>query len=241
MDLDLFKLEKLTISGFTTDKRAGKPPPDMVFEAMFNPATYSQTYSSVWAKLPGVNASGARLYYQRSEPSDLTLDLVLDGTGVDEMGIVTLIAPKTVDERLQSFLQVAYTYNGQIHEPNYLLVEWGSLKFPCRLRSVTIKYTSFDRGGKPLRAELAVRLISDEEAKQRTRKEEKQSPDLTHARVVRSGDTLPLLTREIYGSPDAYLDVARWNGLDDFRILTPGQELLFPPLAALGRGGAGRG
>jgi LysM repeat protein len=165
---------------------------------------------------------------------------VLDGTGVDEMGIVTLIAPKTVEERLETFLRVAYRYNGTIHEPNYLLVEWGALKLPCRLKSVTIKYTSFDRGGKPLRAELAVRLISDEETKQRTKKEEKQSPDLTHARVVRSGDTLPLLTREIYGSSAAYLDVARWNGLDDFRILTPGQELLFPPLAALGRSAPGR-
>jgi len=240
VDLDLFKLEKLTISAFDNEKRAGMPAKDMVFEAMFNPASYSQTFSSVWAKLPGINASGARLYYQRSDPSDLSLDLVLDGTGVDEMGIVTLIAPKTVEERLQSFLAVAYTYNGKIHEPNYLLAEWGNLKFPCRLKSVTIKYTSFDRGGKPLRAELAVKLVSDEEPKQRTKKEEKQSPDLTHSRVVRSGDTLPLLTKEIYGSSAAYLDVARWNGLDDFRQLTPGQELLFPPLAAFGRAGSGR-
>jgi hypothetical protein len=241
VDLDLFKLEKLTISGFDTADREGTPPKDMVFEAMFNPATYSQTYSSVWAEQPGINASGAQLYYQRSDPSELSLDLVLDGTGVDEMGIVTLVAPKTVEQRLQSFLRVAYTYNGKIHEPNYLRVDWGTLKgFPCRLRSVTIKYTSFDRGGKPLRAELAVMLVSDEEAKQRTKNEEKQSPDLTHSRVVRSGDTLPLLTKEIYGSSAAYLDVARFNRLDDFRRLPPGQELLFPPLAAFGRGTSGR-
>lgn len=240
MDLDLFKLEKLTISGFDTPGRAGKAARDMVFEAMFNPSTYSQTYSPVWAKRPGINNSGEQLYYQRSDPSDLSLDLVLDGTGVDEMGIVTLIAPKTVEERLQSFLKVAYTYNGKIHEPNYLRVEWGSLKFPCRLKSVTIKYTSFDRGGKPLRAELAVKFVADDDAKTLRRLEEKQSPDLTHSRVVCSGDTLPLLTREIYGSSAAYLDVARWNGLDDFRCLIPGQELVFPPLAALGRGAPGR-
>jgi hypothetical protein len=236
VDLDLFKLEKLTISGFDAAARAGKAPPDMVFEAMFNPATYAQTYSPVWAKRPGINTSGQQLYYQRSDPGELSLDLVLDGTGVDEMGIVTLIAPKTVEERLQSFLQVAYTYNGKIHEPNYLRVEWGSLKFPCRLKSATIKYTVFDRGGKPLRAELAVKFIADDDAKALRRQEEKQSPDLTHSRVVRSGDTLPLLTKEIYGSSAPYLDVARWNGLDDFRFLTPGQELLFPPLVAFGRG-----
>jgi hypothetical protein len=240
VDLDLFKLEKLKISAFATAKRTGKPPPEKVFEAMFNPATYAQTYTNVWAKLPGVNASGAQLYYQRSNPTDLSLDLVLDGTGVDEMGIVTLIAPKTVEERLKNFLDVCHTYNGQIHEPNHLIVEWGILKLPCRLQSVAIKYTSFDRGGKPLRAELAAKFVSDDETQQRKKKEDKKSPDVTHSRVVRSGDTLPLLTKEIYGSSAAYLDVARWNGLDDFRRLNPGQEIVFPPLASFGRGTAGR-
>ena len=60
-----------------------------------------------------------------------------------------------------------------------------------------------------------------------------QSPDLTRARTVRHGDTLPLLVRQIYGSPDYYLAVARYNKLDDFRNLRPGQQLLFPPLVAL--------
>ena len=65
----------------------------------------------------------------------------------------------------------------------------------------------------------------------------------TWSGVVRhrqSGDTLPLLTKQIYGSPAAYLDVARFNGLDDFRTLTPGKEILFPPLVTFGRGAPGR-
>lgn len=241
MALDLFKLEKLRISAFDTAERKGKPPPNKVFEAMFNPATYSRTYSTVWSKRQGINTSGAQLQYERSAPGELSLDLVLDGTGVDEMGIVTLTAPMTVAQRVQAFLDVAYTYNGTIHEPNHLVVEWGDLELRCRLESVTIAYTLFGREGTPLRAELAVKLLSDDERKQRAKREDKQSPDLTHSRVVKSGDTLPLLTRQIYGSPAAYLDVARWNGLDDFRSLTPGQELLFPPLAALGRGASGGG
>ena len=63
-----------------------------------------------------------------------------------------------------------------------------------------------------------------EEAQKRT-----SSPDLTHRRVVVEGDTLPQLCREIYGSPEHYLRVAQVNGLDDFRDLSPGQELFFPP------------
>ena len=44
------------------------------------------------------------------------------------------------------------------------------------------------------------------------------------------GVLLPLLTREIYGTEAYYLRVAQVNNLDDFRNLTPGQVLFFPPL-----------
>ncbi|PON10328.1 hypothetical protein C2W62_50650, partial [Candidatus Entotheonella serta] len=64
----------------------------------------------------------------------------------------------------------------------------------------------------------------------RARKEGKSSPDLSHTRLVKRGDTLPLLTKEIYGTSSHYLRVAQVNGLDDFRNLTPGQTLFFPPL-----------
>ncbi|HEU6454372.1 MAG TPA: peptidoglycan-binding protein, partial [Roseateles sp.] len=57
-----------------------------------------------------------------------------------------------------------------------------------------------------------------------------QSPDLTHKRVVKAGDRLPLLCNEIYGTPHLYLQVAAANGLDDFRNLAPGTQLFFPPL-----------
>ena len=81
-----------------------------------------------------------------------------------------------------------------------------------------------------MRAELDINLIADEDVKKRVKKENKNSPDLTHARIVKSGDSLPLLTKEVYGVPDYYLRVAQANNLDDFRNLTVGQELLFPPL-----------
>ena len=41
-----------------------------------------------------------------------------------------------------------------------------------------------------MRAELDVTLISDQDIKKRVAKENKSSPDLTHPRTVKSGDTL---------------------------------------------------
>lgn len=230
MGFDLFKLEKLRILAFDNVDREGTAI--LEFEAMFNPTSYSRTYATDWVRQQGINTSGAELDYSKSPPEQLSLDLVLDGNGVDRMGVLAL-AQKSVRDRVNELREVAYKYNGTIHEANYLLVTWGKLSFPCRLSSLTVNYTRFDRDGLPLRAELKLTLLSDFSAKTRAKEEEKTSPDLTHARIVRASDTLPLLTKEIYGSPARYLDVARYNDLDDFRDLSPGRKLLFPPLATL--------
>jgi hypothetical protein len=229
MDLNVFKLEKLKIKAY---KARGRSTADWVgdFEAMFNPETFSRKYAIQYGRGQGLNSSDQQATYSRSEPSDLKLMLVLDGSGVSEMGILQLGPQKKVSDRIQEFLNLTFEMNGEIHEPNYLTVEWGDLTFSCRLESVDITYTNFEHDGTPLRAELDVSLISDTEAEKRLAQENQSSPDLTHSRVVRSGDTLPLLTQEIYGSSAYYLRVAQVNNLDNFRRLNPGQEIIFPPL-----------
>ena len=57
-----------------------------------------------------------------------------------------------------------------------------------------------------------------------------QSPDLTHICLIKVGDTLPNLCYQIYGDPNYYLEVARANQIDNFRNLTPGTKIFFPPL-----------
>src|SRR5262249_48480621 len=158
------------------------------------------------------------------------LNLLLDGTGVEEMGLFNLSSPETVQQRIEDFLDIAYRPNSDTHEPSFLKVKWGAIDFPCRLTSVTINYTSFDRKGFALRAELDITLTSDEEIKKQQARWSKTSPDVSHARLVRGGDTLPLMTQAIYGSTVPLLRVARANGLDHIRGLTPGQTLIFPPL-----------
>ena len=122
--------------------------------------------------------------------------------------------------------------NGSIHQPNFLKVRWGSaLMFRGRLHKLDIAYTLFDESGDPLRAELDVVFVEDMAVTAAQLAADKSSPDLTHVRIARAGDTLPLLCQAIYGSSRHYLLVARHNGLDDFRQLKMGQRLLFPPLA----------
>jgi hypothetical protein len=230
--LSIFKLEKFTVSAFTDNKRT-KPASPPKFEAMFNPTTLERKYAIEYGPGVGSNASGKELRYSHSPPTEINVNLVLDGTGASEMGVTTFTS-KSVEERVKNFLDVCYGYDGKIHQPHFLKAQWGILDEACRLVTADVTYTLFGRDGKPLRATIAAVFITAKEAYKREREENKESPDLTHSRIVRAGDTLPLLTEEIYGSGNHYLDVARFNDLDDFRRLAVGSEVSFPPLEQLG-------
>ncbi len=237
---DMFKLEKLTIEAY--DKPERSTPPKSTFQAMYNPTSLKQSFAIAWSKNAGENASAVPATYKYSKPTKLEFDLILDGTGVEQMGITTGIqmlgglgGSKTVQDRINDFLDATYNYHGDLHQPYFLRVKWGVPEaFDCRLSSLDVSYTKFNRDGTALRAELKISLISDAATLESVEKAEAaESADVTHSRMVRAGDTLPLMTSRIYGSADYYVDVARFNGINDFRNISPGTQLQFPPLAML--------
>lgn len=232
---DLFKLEKLTIEAFKERARTssiGK------FEAMFNPTTVNQRYGNRFATTRGAQGVRQVARFATIQPASLDLQLLLDGTGVDQIGLLTLFGDNpTVGERIDDFLGLCYHVNGDSHEPNFLIVRWGKFSrhlmgdgFRGRLTSVAINYSSFGRDGDPMRAQLDISLTADDDPDRQSSVLGLSSPDLSHSRLVREGDTLPLLTSRIYGSSKHVVKVARANDLDHFRSLEPGQELLFPPV-----------
>ena len=227
------KLQKLQINVYGNRLRIGLPK--KTFEAMFNPTSFATHYENAFSHYQGINTSGRQARYTFSRSSQIRLDLVLDSTAVAASGadFVSGRGLKSVTSQIDEFLAICAYMEGDLHEPNFLKIQWGDsvLKaFDCRLGSVDIEYVGFERNGNPNHAILKTVFIEDLEPAKRLRKERKSSPDLTHTRLVKSGDTLPLLTKEVYGSSAYYLRVAEANGLDDFRNLTPGQELVFPPL-----------
>ncbi|KAA3613654.1 MAG: hypothetical protein DWQ05_15340 [Calditrichaeota bacterium] len=233
------KLAKLKIKAYSDDGRA---VPVGEFEAMFNPTTLSKKYEIKYGTAKSLGESDNTKTYVRNFPTEISLKLILDEMGVSGSGISLLKSEKTVASQIHHFLDLVFYMNGDTHEPNRLHVEWGDqtdgvLAFDCRLASVNISYTLFNREGSPLRAELDISLISDEEVSKRRRKENKKSPDLTHQRIVQAGDTLPLLCKNIYGKSMYTTHVARHNRLNNFRNLEQGQTLNFPPLDQLLKSG----
>jgi hypothetical protein len=246
----LFALAKLTVEGYKDERREGAPLG--TFTAQYNPETFSIRHANVFQGQQGIGSTSGVNPWSYSRPKRLAVNLVLDGSNVGYMGVELLRPVPTVAEQISSFLTTCYQLVGEIHQPLYLKVKWGKAlggfaalagfgampepSFNCRLESVDIDYQAFDRDGTPLHAVLAAVFVEQLDAVKQAAAEKRSSPDLTHRRVVVDGDTLPLLCREIYGSPSHYLRVAEVNRLDDFRNLTAGAELIFPPFERARRG-----
>ena len=236
--LNSFKLAKLTIEAFedvTRSKRVSGPRGAGTLEVMYNPETLSTRHESEIQRKQGIAIHGATPKWTHTRSKEVSVKLVFDGTGVGDMGIFRL-KTVTVAERVKAFLTLCYDVQSDSHESAYLTIKWnrgvfGPDGFECRLAAVDIEYSLFARDGSPLRADLTARFVEALDPAKRNNKLRLSSPDLSHERVVREGDTLPLLCREIYGSAEHYIRVAQVNGLDDFRDLRAGQTLIFPPFS----------
>jgi hypothetical protein len=214
-------LERLLIKAYERPDYSGQPVDE--FDAYVNPNELTIAYEVEYDSAQGAGTTGSRMNFKKMKPGDLSLTFFIDGTGANGR-------PIEVQEKVEKF-QTVTGYNGNIHRPNYLKVVWGTLQVKrCVLKSASIAYKLFKADGVPLRAVITATFTDSADDQTRVAVAQDQSPDLTHVRRVKAGDTLPLLCHEIYGDPQLYLQVAQANGIDDFRNLTPGTRVFFPPL-----------
>jgi hypothetical protein len=215
------KLEKLLILAYTTPDYSGSSISK--FESYVNPNEITLSYEMEYDSAQGSGTTKSRMSFKSQKPGDLSLTFFIDGTGANGVQI-------DVQTAIEQF-QTVTGFNGDIHRPNYLVVNWGKLTVRrCVLKSASIAYKMFQPNGIPLRALITAVFTDNSDDKTRVAMEQKKSPDLTHLRVIKAGDNLPMLCNQIYGDPRIYLRVAQANGIDDFRNIAPGTQVFFPPL-----------
>jgi nucleoid-associated protein YgaU len=206
------------------------PSPDgQSIALLINPSELSLTRKTDYGGCVPMGDTGSGRNFARMQPGDLEFSTVFDGTGVVPIP-ANVSLPTEVEDQLNMLNGVVYTYNGEQHEPNVVQILWGTLVFYGRLTTFSIEYTLFRPSGAPLRAKAAMAFQGYKSPQEAALEANQSSPDLSHAVVVRDGDTLPLLCHRIYGDSSYYVDVARFNGLHAFRALKPGLLLHFPPL-----------
>ena len=223
-----YKIEKLKVLAFKKPERSGASES---FEFLFNPETISSVHSNQFASKKSINSSGRSSPYALSSTDKLQLDLILDKT-INREHLPGPVANSdlSVRQQVDAFLGACFYKDGDLHEPRFLKVEWGSLSFECKLKEVEVSFSVFNADGEPLRAKLSTTFFEDMPKEKSDRKDDQKSPDITHRRLLLQDQTITGLTREVYGDATHYLVVAKANRLNHFRKLKPGTTLHFPPL-----------
>lgn len=220
------ELKKLMIYAYNhpslgTQHQVGAP-----FIALINPETYSLETKMEFRQAQGQGTTGNQQPFELKAPEELAFEFLFDNTGIIDGRPTDNIAVV-----LETFYQFLMGYDGSTHEPKFFKLVWGTLLFKGRCTSLSINYKLFNPDGAPIRAVCKTTFREFKEENLRVAQEDNQSPDLTHYRVVKKGDTLPLMCYHIYGDSKYYLQVAQVNKLNNYRNLEPGLELFFPPLA----------
>lgn len=224
--------KKLTIIAYKDENFSTKVADPNQWVAPVNPDQFSRNHTTS-LHTPSTTDSGKKPTRSGGiDPQVLSFDLYIDATGV-------ITKNTDVVAEIKKFKKVTCSFNGTIHTPNYLILIWssaftddkpGKSVFKCRLTKLAINYTLFKPDGTPLRAKLTPTFQEFLSDKTIDLEENASSPDLTHVRTVKAGDTLPLMCYDIYRDSRFYLEVARVNGLKQFRYLEPGTRITFPPL-----------
>jgi hypothetical protein len=217
-------LELMKITGYTDEQFqtafAGSP-----YSVMINPDAIKWQRSVEYNEQQAANTSSASQKY-KSTPSDkVNFDIVIDCTGI--------VDAKRTDmaTEIQALETIVFTYNGQIHRPNFVKIQWGKdITFKGVLTSFDISYSLFKPDGSPLRAKISLSFSQYISPQTVQELDKPQSPDVSHLVTVTAGMTLPQLCQQVWHNEAYYIQVARFNDLNKFRNLEGGKKLLFPPL-----------
>ncbi|GMQ30002.1 hypothetical protein [Algoriphagus confluentis] len=249
-------LEKLKITAFSDDNYETSTAH---FVVMYNPTTYSQEVKNKWVAEEGL-ADGRQNQFKSNQSEDVQFEFLFDATsasppskdspanldlsylgdlapdrdkiGGEKVSAIEIIKEdKHVDRAITRFLEITQKIQPTTHQPNYLQINWGAFQFRGVLESATINYKLFNNAGLPIRATVTAKFKQSISRSEQAAETGRTSPDLTHLRTVKSGDTLPLMCHRIYGDSSYYLEIARINKINNLRLIREGQELIFPPLA----------
>lgn len=218
------ELIKMIITGYE-DEGFQNPVSGKPYTVMINPDSIKHQRSIEYNETQPPDSSTTSQRYKNTPSEKLNFEMLIDCTGV-----VDNTRTKMNDE-ISALTKIIYEYNGEIHRPNFVMVQWGQkLMFKGVLTSYDISYTLFNADGNPLRAKISLAFTQYISPKAACECNKDSSPDISHMVTVIEGDSLPSLCEKVWNDKSYYVQVARYNGLNKFRDLTGVSRLIFPPI-----------
>src|SRR5262245_38513097 len=180
---------------------------------LFNPTDLSLDRGSHYASMPVPGLAMPILQYIRGESDVLHLELFLDQTD-NGSDIEADIA------KIETFIQI----DSALHAPPVVEFSWAKFTFTGVITSVREKMTLFSEDGRRLRARLSLSFKSYKSAEVQLRELKRSSPDRSHTRVLREGETLAHIAYEVYGDPRMWRPIALANGITRPRFIEPDRK-----------------
>jgi hypothetical protein len=209
----------LTKATITDVSHAATDPARSVVSVLFNPTDLSMDRGSHYASMPVPGLAMPILQYIRGESDILSLELFLDA--IDRNA--------DIEADLQNLERFVLIDSG-LHAPPVVEFAWAKFTFTGVVTSLREKMTLFSEDGRRLRARLSVSLRSYKSAEVQLRELKLSSPDRSHVRVLREGETLAHIAYEAYGDPRMWRPIALANGIERPRFIEPGTPLWIPAL-----------
>jgi len=217
-------LELLRITAYTDEnfQNAFKAKP---YTVMINPESLKWDRSVEYNEKQAPDSSSPSQKYKSTPAEKLNFDIIIDCVGIVDSKRTDMNA------EIELLESVVYSYNGDIHRPNFVKVQWGkNIVFKGVLKSFDTTYTLFKPDGSPLRAKVSLGFTEYISPDQVAKEDKEESPDVTHLIAVQEGDNLPGLCQKVWNDNSFYIQVAEYNQLNKFRNLEGVENLLFPPI-----------
>jgi Contractile injection system tube protein len=221
-------MAKFTICGYSSDPTGSGASAggDVLFTTNINPEKFTHTTPIKYNDGNHANNGTRPIQQQGFDPQEMMFEFLFDGTGA--------AGPDSTEQdvpgKVKALYDVAYKYQGDLHKTKWLKIVWTKFSLVCHLKEINIDYELFNNQGEAIRVKATLTFIEHVKPATSARARNNSSPDLSHIKVVRLGDSLTHLCKSVYNTPDYYTQIAGINKLTNFRKMTTGNDLLFPPI-----------
>ena len=187
--------------------------------AMFNPEQYTigKTVNYNRTNLPGLQTPITQFVYGNAQT--LKIDLFFDTYEKNE-------DVRKHTRKVARLLDI----DRELHAPPVCKFIWGQLEFKAVIDNISQNFTMFLSSGIPVRAKLTVSFTEYRTITEQLKGTLLHSADRTKYYILTEADSLWLLSDKSYADSSHWRLIAAANNIDNPRLLTPGTELIIPPL-----------
>lgn len=206
------------------------------FVCQYNPTEMNINTERTYRTVESVNDGETKVQHVSGYNSRMNLTLYFDTSASHEVKMLSLVPKPTTNKssnvstytnKLVSMVQV----EGKLHRPAHVIFRWGPIVYKGFAKNIEVKYTQFEKGGMPVRAQVnLVLMYAEESAVDAERNNTLCSPDRTKCVTMTSDSSLWNIAGEEYDDESCWREIARANQIMNPLNVPVGQQLKVPAL-----------